>query len=86
MSTSACPGNGWRTERPYSDVYEYCLKCGACAKKCPVGAISVKSGKHQLPCGMYQKLMMKKYSPRYGCGKCQVGVPCEFKNPTAKKR
>lgn len=73
------------TERPYSGINEYCLKCGACAKNCPVGAISVKSGKRQLPCGLYQKVMMKKYSPRYGCGKCQVGVPCEFANPKAHK-
>lgn len=73
------------TERPYSELYEYCLKCGACAKNCPVGAISVKKGKRQLPCGLYQKVMMKKYSPRYGCGKCQVGVPCEFVNPKAHK-
>ena len=28
--------------------------------------------------------MKAKYSPRYGCGKCQVGVPCEFRAPGLK--
>ena len=29
-----------RTERPYTGIYEYCIQCRACARNCPVGAIS----------------------------------------------
>ena len=33
-------------ERPYTGVYDYCTKCGARAKRCPVGAITVEYGKN----------------------------------------
>ena len=44
-------------------------------------AISLKHGKNNLKCHLHVQKMKKKYSPRYGCGKCQVGVPCEFRSP-----
>ncbi len=68
-------------ERPYTGVYDYCIRCGACAKRCPAGAISVESGKNQLKCRQWMETTGKKYAPRYGCGKCQTGVPCEGRIP-----
>lgn len=76
--------------RPYSDPFEYCTMCGACAQKCPVDAIDPSKGcalgKDQLICGPY---VNGSYLPpygnsqtvRYGCGKCQCGVPCESSIP-----
>ncbi len=68
-------------ERPYSGVYEYCIRCGACVGRCPAGAISPEHGKDQLKCRQWMDLTREKYDPRYGCGKCQVGVPCEDRIP-----
>ena len=69
------------TGRKYTGIDDYCIKCGICAKNCPAKAISLKHGKNNLKCHMHVETMKKKYSPRYGCGKCQVGVPCEFRSP-----
>lgn len=63
--------------RPYTGVYDYCIKCGACVKRCPAGAISLENGKNQQKCKQWMDVTERKYDPRYGCGKCQVGVPCE---------
>ncbi|MBQ5752941.1 MAG: 4Fe-4S binding protein [Alistipes sp.] len=65
------------TPRPYSDVYEYCTKCGACARQCPGLAISIAEGKSHPKCCSYVNEMRVRYAPRFGCGKCQVRVPCE---------
>jgi len=67
--------------RPYTGVYDYCVRCGVCAKRCPAGAITLESGKNNTKCHSYLNRMKEQYAPRYGCGKCQVGVPCEFKAP-----
>jgi epoxyqueuosine reductase QueG len=63
-------------KRPYSGLYEYCTFCGACMKNCPVNAISPEEGKKHPPCSDYLDVIREKYAPRYGCGKCQVKVPC----------
>lgn len=68
-------------ERKYTGIDDYCIRCGACIRNCPANAISLKNGKNNLKCNKHVETMKKKYSPRYGCGKCQVGVPCEFRNP-----
>lgn len=65
----------------FASADDYCIKCGVCAKNCPAKAISLKHGKNNIKCRMHVETMRKKYSPRYGCGKCQVGVPCEFRAP-----
>lgn len=65
------------TQRQYKDIYEYCNFCGACIKRCPALAIS-KDGKNHDLCSRYiDEIILPRYKPRYGCGKCQTGVPCE---------
>lgn len=70
--------------RNYREIYEYCSHCGACAKKCPAGAISLETGKDHPTCAAFVGKTAEKYAPRYGCGKCQTGVPCESKIPLKK--
>ncbi|MDW7668888.1 MAG: 4Fe-4S binding protein [Bacillota bacterium] len=65
------------TEREYKDIYEYCSECGDCITQCPVDAISLEKGKNHQICSEFLDVIKKKYIPRYGCGKCQVGVSCE---------
>lgn len=68
--------------RPYAGLYDYCTRCGACARRCPVGAISLEGGKLQEPCNQRAAMLRARYAPRYGCGKCQTGVPCQSHIPT----
>ena len=63
--------------RPYKGVYDYCINCGACARNCPAGAISKEKGKLHYPCSVFVDSTKEKHAPYYGCGKCQVKVPCE---------
>ncbi|MDR2101669.1 MAG: 4Fe-4S binding protein [Treponema sp.] len=63
--------------RPYTGAYDYCIRCGACVRNCPVQAISQVQGKRHPICSKFLDLTREKYQPRYGCGKCQVNVPCE---------
>ena len=78
------------TPRNYTERYEYCIRCGACAKRCPAGAIvperGMEEGKAHLPCADYQNRLARQFAPRYGCGKCQAGVPCEDRIPEAAVR
>lgn len=67
--------------RAYKLYDEYCIKCGVCAKRCPANAISFEHGKNHVPCSERLNMTRKKYAPRYGCGKCQTAVPCEFRPP-----
>ena len=81
------------TPRPYTDIYEYCTRCGMCAKKCPPHAIdpekAMNDAKDSTICKPY--MLSTKTEPqgkcgrqRYACGKCQTGVPCEHRNPTRR--
>ena len=70
--------------RAYAGVYDWCTRCGACAARCPAGAISLKHGKNNLRCGDYVRRTGERFAPRYGCGKCQTGVPCEHRAPGAE--
>lgn len=68
-------------ERRYNGIYDYCIMCGECVDKCPVNAISLEDGKNHIPCSEFIDYTQEKFNPRYGCGKCQVDVPCESRIP-----
>lgn len=69
-----------KDKREYQDLYEYCSMCGICARNCPAKAISIENGKDHIKCSAYLNLTRERFSPRYGCGKCQIKVPCETKS------
>lgn len=74
------------TPRCYSDHRAYCLyfaenTCGKCIERCPAGAIT-ETGHDKEKCRQYvdstRQYVNKTYKiDGYGCGLCQVGVPCE---------
>lgn len=82
-------------KRKAKDYRENCLfcsqgSCGACIKRCPVGAIS-KEGHDKIKCYKYAygedaKNLAESYGGNRevgaGCGLCQTNVPCEGLNPT----
>jgi epoxyqueuosine reductase len=78
------------TPRPYTDHHAYCLfyangTCGECIDRCPVGAIS-EAGHDKLKCEAHLnrtgRYVTETYGfEGYGCGLCQVGVPCEARIP-----
>ncbi|MDR2527737.1 MAG: hypothetical protein LBD04_01790 [Synergistaceae bacterium] len=74
------------TPRPYSRHDEYCPfknggGCGACVRRCPVGALSERGHDKRL-CSAYLDEKTAPYVEEhynfkgYGCGLCQTGVPC----------
>jgi epoxyqueuosine reductase QueG len=65
-------------ERGYTGIYDYCSNCGACIRNCPTGAISKEKGKLHPPCSAFLDSTKARHAPYYGCGKCQVKVPCEI--------
>jgi len=83
------------TPRPYSDHRAYCLyfhngTCGKCIDRCPVRAITT-SGHDKETCRQHlvaaRKYVQKTYQfEGYGCGLCQVGVPCEAGIPVKSAR
>lgn len=68
------------TPRPYTDPYEYCTFCGACRKRCSVNAIGPQEKDNRI-CSDFQRQMLAVFTPRHGCGKCQLNVPCETCRP-----
>jgi len=70
--------------RPYTGVYDYCTQCGACARRCPAHAIDPEQGKDHIACRQWLLRMSEIHAPRYGCGLCQTGVPCEKCIPKRK--
>jgi epoxyqueuosine reductase QueG len=72
---------------------ELCLhkkghKCLVCVKRCPVGAVSSKTGIDRKKCWTRLKFNLHDTEELAGlaqtthvCGKCQVVVPCSFKAP-----
>ena len=65
----------------YQRVDENCILCGKCINNCPVNAISFEHGKNHRICSDFLDRIASENSPWYGCGKCQVDVPCEYRNP-----
>lgn len=83
------------TPRPYYDHRAYCSffvdgSCGKCIDKCPVRAITT-AGKDKEICRLHlaasREYVRDKYKfEGYGCGLCQVGVPCESRIPVKEAR
>lgn len=80
-----------RNAKSITDNCLFCRKgtCGACVKRCPVGAITT-SGHDKIKCRIYvYGEESKKYAVEHGgsdkvgsgCGLCFANVPCEFKIP-----
>ncbi|RPJ77027.1 MAG: epoxyqueuosine reductase [Desulfobacteraceae bacterium] len=83
------------TPRPYADHRAYCLffvdgTCGKCISRCPAHAIST-AGHDKEKCRQHlvraREHVKKHYKfEGYGCGLCQVGVPCEAGIPVKAAR
>ena len=83
------------TTRPYSNHNEYCLyyhdgSCGKCIERCPADALS-KAGHDKINCRKHllvsRDYVKKNYQfEGFGCGLCQVGVPCESMIPVKSAR
>ena len=83
------------TPRLYSDHRAYCLffangTCGQCSHRCPARAIT-KAGHDKEKCRRHlarsREHVKKAYRfEGYGCGLCQVGVPCEARIPVKAAR
>ncbi len=83
------------TPRLYSDHRAYCLffangTCGKCIDRCPVRAIT-ENGHDKDKCRQHlarsREYVKKTYEfEGYGCGLCQVGVPCEAGIPVRAAR
>lgn len=85
------------TPRPYATHNAWCLAaagrvCRACAKRCPAGAIS-PAGHDKVKCKAYIRGVTAPFVEESqlgfrvnSCGLCQVGVPCESRNPTEGKK
>ena len=68
-------------KQKYQVHHAFCRNCGKCVEKCPSGAITPE-GKNVNVCYQYLRNVIKpQFAPRYGCGKCQTGVPCESSFP-----
>ena len=83
------------TPRPYADHQAYCLfyadgTCGKCIDRCPVCAIT-EAGHDKEKCRQHlvrsREYVKETYRfEGYGCGLCQVGVPCESGIPVKAAR
>ena len=72
----------WQTkpdEKDYEGIYDYCGECMACYRACPGDAFD-EHGKAIKKCSEYIHETCKSFTPRYGCGKCQSGLPCSTRN------
>lgn len=81
--------------RPYSNHRAYCLyyaegTCKKCIDRCPAHAIT-ENGHDKEKCRLHlaesRKYVKETYNfEGYGCGLCQVGVPCESMIPVKSAR
>lgn len=77
------------TDRGDRGPYDWCTKCGACVYRCPVNAISLEHGHNKEICSDYEDYAISNYWPKhierrdyiFGCGLCQVKVPCRDHRP-----
>ena len=68
------------TPLEYDGPYDWCIR----ATRCPGGAISLEQGKNHHLCLTYQTAILPQCRPRFGCGLCQTGVPCESARPLSR--
>ena len=83
------------TPRPYADHHAYCLHyakntCGKCIDRCPARAIT-EAGHDKEKCRQHLEMSRQHVKKTYlfegyGCGLCQVGVPCEAMIPVKEAR
>lgn len=83
------------TPRPYSGPFDYCLhfngiECAECAGRCPGGSVDT-AGRDKPACKRHldraEAYVNEQYGfPGYGCGLCQVDVPCESGIPEGVRR
>lgn len=83
------------TPRPYTDHRAYCLffadnTCGKCIDRCPARAIT-EAGHDKEKCRQHlvrsrEHVKETYHFDGYGCGLCQVGVPCESLIPVKTAR
>ena len=88
ISRAGCAGRlvsvvtDWEVEpdiRDYDDWLGYCNRCGACIRRCQAQAhYKDRHGKDHEKCGAFIRKACEKLAPRYGCGKCQSGLPCDY--------
>jgi epoxyqueuosine reductase QueG len=78
---------------PLVQAKELCLHkngqaCLLCVKRCPVGAVSEKTGIDRQKCWARLKENLKTLtgmeSSTHVCGKCQVLLPCSLEAPPVK--
>ena len=72
----------WETTpdgRASEDIYGFCSRCRACFRACPAGALGEDgSDKKDIGrCAEFIGSICRKFAPRYGCGKCLSGIPCQ---------
>ena len=86
------------TPRAYGDdPLAWCLRsakglCGKCIDRCPAGSIGDSvAERDKTACREHSRRIRREgkdlydWEGAYGCGLCQVGVPCEFTAPTVKQ-
>jgi len=84
-----------QTPRPYATHQAYCLffaegTCGKCIDRCPARAIT-EAGHDKEKCRQHlvrsREYVKETYKfEGYGCGLCQVGIPCEAGIPVKAAR
>lgn len=90
----------WPVEkRPYEGPFDWCLHsrdgaCGACAARCPAGAVALDGGFDRKACLTYisgHKFLLGNLpgvDPKNGtgCGLCHTNVPCATRKPEPPER
>ena len=72
------------TPRNYEGVYDYCIGCLACARRCPAGAITRENLRNLKKCSAHSARIREEFGGGF-CGKCLFGGACARKNPSAGK-